>query len=172
MFQGRWPHSLNLDAKKRLALPARVREGLSGGTGSTELMVGVLQEKCLYLHDTAQHERFLDRIFGQIGDTRDSRKLKTYILSRFMPVSTDSQGRMTVPQVLLDLAEIKKEVVLISQNSRVEVWGAEHFAALEAEAEAGALDDALEAVFQEEEAENRMLRRAQSPAGEGEVPTP
>ena len=170
MLQGRWPNPLTLDAKNRFALPSRVRDGLLE-KDAKELMVGVLQEPCLYLHNEVQHHRFLDRTFRHLGETRESRKLKTYIISRFVPVNTDSQGRITIPQLLLERAGIKKEVVLLAQDSRIELWPTEELDRLEAEAQSGSLDDALERVFADEQEEQRLLRRAVGPTGEGEVPS-
>ena len=54
MFQGRWPNSLTIDGKNRLALPARFRVGLMDQEGNAEFMVGVLNSPCLYLHTPEQ----------------------------------------------------------------------------------------------------------------------
>ncbi len=167
MFQGRWPNSLSLDPKNRLALPARFRGAEVDKDGNEEFMVGKLQDACLYLHTPGQHQRFLDRIYRQLGDSRNSRQTKTYVLSRFVPVPSDSQGRLTLPAWLLEVAEIRKDVLLISQESRVEIWGQEVFDRLRTEVEGSGINDVLDTVFAEEERELRSLRRAQRPVGEG-----
>lgn len=172
MFQGRWPNILTVDAKHRLTLPAPFRpaEGLDGSSEVTTYMVGVLNDSCLYLHTRAQHERFLERIYRKLGDSRESRRHKTVILSRFVPVTSDASGRITIPGFLLKGAGINKEVLLISQKSRVEIWAKEVFQELQVdEGLPPAVEEALEEVFAEEEREMRESRRGESPAGEGET---
>ncbi|MSR74556.1 MAG: hypothetical protein EXS14_03670 [Planctomycetes bacterium] len=167
MFQGRWPNLLSLDAKNRLALPARFRVDPADAEGGSEFMLGALEDPCLYVHTPAQHAVFLDRLFGRLGDTRASRRAKTYILSRFVPVGADAQGRITIPAFLITHGRLSKEVLLVAQESRLEIWATEVFGALESEVQGTGIADTLEAVFAEEEQERRLLRRTASPAREG-----
>lgn len=171
MFQGRWPNLLTLDAKNRLALPARFRTAPADAEGSSEFILGALEDVCLYLHTPEQHTHFLDRINGRLGDTRASRRAKSYILSRFVPVAADAQGRITLPAFLIAHARLNKEVLLVSQESRVEIWANEVFAQLEAEVQGTGIADTLEAVFAEEEQERRTLRRTSGPVREGQSPS-
>ncbi len=171
MFQGRWPNHLSLDAKNRLALPARFRVEPADSEGGSEFMVGALEDACLYVHTPSQHAAFLDRIFSRLGDTRASRKAKAYILSRFVPVGADGQGRITIPGFLISHARLNKEVLLIAQESRLEIWATEVFGGLESEVQGTGIADVLEAVFAEEEQERRSLRRASGSAREGKSPS-
>ncbi len=167
MFQGRWPNSLALDPKNRLTLPAKLREGEKGRPEVTDFIVGRLEDPCLYLFTPDQHDRFLRRIYDRIGDAKKSRMLKSYVISRFVPVTADAQGRLTLPGWLVEEARIKKDVVLIAQESRLEIWSSESFAALEAEAAAQGIGEILESVFAEEEAELASLRRGNPLGREG-----
>lgn len=167
MFQGRWPNLLALDPKNRLSVPARFRVGHMDQDGNTDFMVGLLQDPCLYLHTDDQHKNFLERIYRHLGDTREGRKAKTWIVSRFIPVRADAQGRITMPAQLLEGASIAKEVVLIAQESRVEVWAVEKFRELEAEVESSGIGEVLERVFAEELQQKKLLHQAQGPVGEG-----
>ena len=167
MFQGRWPNTLNVDVKHRLTLPAVFRSSDKAEVGA-EFMVGVLTDPCLYLHSLEQHDQFLERIYRQLGDSRESRRHKTAILSRFVPVASDANGRITIPAFLLDAAGIEKEVLLISQKTRVEIWGLQRFAQETGdEGLSQTVSDALEQVFLEEERELHTNNRGESPDGEG-----
>jgi len=171
MFQGRWPNSLALDQKNRLTLPARLREGAQDREGNTEFMAGIMTDPCVYLHTEAQHERFLERLASRLGDTASGRRAKTYILSRFVPVHCDAQGRITLPASVIKESGIERDVWIVAQESRVELWAAERLRALEVEVEAAGIGDILESVFaeeQREQREKRLLGRAGNGAtGEG-----
>ena len=168
MFQGRWPNILTVDAKNRLALPAPFRQAGSGDVG--DYMIGSLEDPCIYVHTAAQHQAFLDRL-AALGETRQSRRVRDFVLWRFEPVTADAQGRITIPSEMIAQVGIQREVCLISQEALLEFWANEVFARVSAEVQASGIADVLEAVFAEEEQERRLQRRAASSAREGNSPT-
>ena len=131
MLRARYPNDLSVDAKGRLQLPNRIREELGIEDGGTmEFHVGVLLDPCLYVHTEEQHERFLEAFEEVVDDTDQGRMLKTMVHARFSPVTNDRTGRLNVPERMRTEAGIEKEVVLVSMRDRIELWGAERFAAL------------------------------------------
>lgn len=140
--------------------------------GNSEFMLGAVHKgEALYLMTHEQHQQFLKRIFSHLGDTKRSRATKTFILSRFVPVKTDGQGRMTLPAWLKEEAGIEGKVVLLIQEARIELWAAEKLAELEQSVyEDDEIEDALEAVFAEEERELKSNHRAEGPVEEGALP--
>lgn len=168
MFQGRWPNVLTVDAKNRLALPAPFRLQSTGDVG--DFMIGSIEDPCIYVHTAEQHQAFLDRL-GGLGETRQSRRVRNFVLGRFEPVTADAQGRITIPSEMLAQVEITREVRLISQAARLEIWANEVFTRVSREVQASGIADVLEAVFAEEEQELRLQRRAASLAREGNSPT-
>lgn len=181
MFQGRWPNPLSLDDKNRLTLPARLRDGEKDADGNQELMAGVFREKCIYVHSAAQHQDFLDQLFSAFGDDQRGRRAKTYVLSRFVPVRCDAQGRITLTPALLQTAGLERAtegsredratVILVAQDARLEVWESAEFKRLEAEVEA---DDEIAASIEAALGQTRTKTNAtgirSSNPGEGKVP--
>ena len=84
-----------------------------------------------------------------------------------MPVLPDGQGRITIPAQLLKEAGVEKEVVLVAQESRIEIWPLASYERMESEAKAEGIENVLETVFAEEESELASLRRTLRPDGEG-----
>jgi division/cell wall cluster transcriptional repressor MraZ len=164
MLQGRWPNVLCLDPKNRLALPARLCEGEEA---VPEYSIGKLSDPCLYLHTPKQHRQFLARLYRHLGETSQSRRLKTYVVSRFMPVVLDGQRRITIPAPLIKAAALERELVLVAQKARIEIWPLQAFETMQAEAAKDELESALEKVYADEESELASLRRTARPDGEG-----
>ena len=162
MFQGRWPNTLTVDAKHRLTLPTVFRGEKS--QLQSQFFVGVLLDPCIYLFTESQHHAFLERIYDKLGDSKEHRQHKTVIVSRFTPVTADSNGRITVPSFVLKAARIEKEVLLISQKTRVEIWGVETFTEIEGGDQlTPAVADALEFVFAGEDRETSEHNRGEIP---------
>jgi division/cell wall cluster transcriptional repressor MraZ len=151
-----------VDAKHRLTLPTVFRGEKS--ELQSQFFVGVLLDSCIYLFTESQHHTFLERIYSKLGDSAENRLHKTVIVSRFTPVTADANGRITIPGFVLKAAKVQKEVILISQKTRVEIWGVETFEEIGGGDDlAPAVAGALEAVFAEEEQESRDNNRGEIP---------
>ena len=56
-----------------------------------------------------------------------ARKLKRYILGSAVSVECDKQGRILIPQVLRDKAELEKDVMLLGVGDYAEIWSSESY---------------------------------------------
>ena len=54
-------------------------------------------------------------------------RLGRMFYARAERIEIDSQGRIRIPSSLADLAELKKEVVLVGVRDHMEVWDAERW---------------------------------------------
>lgn len=106
-----------VDAKGRLALPAKMRSLLGGGVVMTRG-----QERCIYL--LSRHE--FCKIAAQIQRTslgnRAAREYLRIFLSGATDEDFDKQGRIMIPQMLKKYASLESEVVVIGVGTRAEVW--------------------------------------------------
>lgn len=117
-FAGTFQHTL--DDKGRVILPARFREQLSTG-----VVLAKSQEYCLEVWTTANFERRVEEMKEwQAGDRRRRAFMRVY-LSGAHPDSPDSQGRITVPQQLREYASLDRELTIIGQGNRLEIWDRE-----------------------------------------------
>lgn len=115
MFMGQYNHSL--DAKGRIIVPAKLREGLGDNFVVTKGFDG-----CLFVYSEEGWKAFEDKFNSLPLNNKDVRQLTRFFLAGASACEVDKQGRFNVPQYLREFAGLEKDVVLIGAGSRVEIW--------------------------------------------------
>lgn len=111
-------HRHNLDAKNRLFIPAKFREGLG-----ESFVVCRAPEHCLFLYPYSEWDRVADNI-KQHSKTAKERSMQRRALLGATTVEVDKQGRITLSKELCEFAGFEKEIVAYGANNRVELWDA------------------------------------------------
>lgn len=137
MFQG--SHSLNLDAKGRLSIPARHRDALGPGAGGP-LTITKHPHGCLMVLPRQEWEQFRERVARL---PVSAHWWKRIFLGHAQEVELDGAGRVLVAPELRAFAGISREVVLMGMGGYFELWDKAAYAAKEAEAMAGEMPDVL-----------------------------
>lgn len=106
-----------MDAKGRIALPAKFRSQL--GTGCV-LARG--QERCVYLLPIPEFRRIAQQVQRTSLSDKRARSYLRVFLSGAVDEEPDKQGRVTVPQMLRDYAGLDGDIVVIGVGTRAEVW--------------------------------------------------
>ena len=114
MFMGQYEHTI--DAKGRTIIPAKYREGL----GETFIITRGL-DGCLYLYPSDAWQEFADKL-QSLPSTLQNRTIQRHFLSKAMEVSLDKQGRILVPALHREMADLEKDVVFVGMMNRVELW--------------------------------------------------
>jgi MraZ protein len=112
---------LNLDAKGRLAIPARYRERLQSCCDS-HLIITVDRDRCLLVYPEPtwiEIERRLDQLPS--FDER-ARKLQRLYIGHAQEVDMDGQGRVLLPPALRRFASLDKRVAVVGQGKKIELW--------------------------------------------------
>lgn len=126
MFLGEHHHTI--DAKGRLIIPSRFREGL----GEKFVLTKGL-DTCLFAYPL-QEWSILEQKMRSLPMTRsDARAFVRFFFSGASECETDKQGRILIPANLREYAGLKKEVVVIGVSSRVEIWARDRWEAYSAE---------------------------------------
>ena len=120
MFMGEYNHTI--DAKGRLIIPSKFRETL----GDTFVVTKGL-DGCLFVYDNVEWNVFEEKLKSLPITNKDARQFARFFLAGAAEVEVDNQGRILVPNVLRDFAELNKDVVLIGVASRIEIWSKERF---------------------------------------------
>ncbi len=115
MFIGTYDHSL--DPKGRVILPRKFRDELG-----QEMVFTKGIERCLYLFPLAEFAAFADKLRTLPLTERPSRDFVRVFVAGASQETADSQGRVVIPQVLRDYAGLAKDVVVVGQLSRIELW--------------------------------------------------
>jgi len=118
-------HKRPIDEKGRVSIPAEFRPILHGERGSFFLNRGF--ERCIMAYPEKKWERVLDLVGAAPLDDTNTRWFKRTFYSGAREVSCDQQGRILIPQALMDYAGIskEKEVVIVGLSDFVEIWNAE-----------------------------------------------
>ena len=127
MFRGNYEHTI--DRKGRLSIPAKFREFL-GSKNSNHLMVTnfvVGGERCLEVYPIDEWARLEETLRGKPQFDDRVVKFQNYYLARGLPCELDAHGRILIPPTLLDYAELKREVVLVSALVKFRVWDHERW---------------------------------------------
>jgi MraZ protein len=138
VFQG--ASALALDAKGRLAVPARHRDVLQALCDG-QLTVTKHPEGCLMVFPRPAWETFRDKVAAL---PMSAAGWKRIFLGNAMDVEIDGASRFLVSPELRAAAGLSKEVMLLGMGSHFELWDAQRYAAHEAEVMAQAMPDALQ----------------------------
>ena len=122
MFRG--VTNLNLDAKGRLAIPARYREGLQEACAS-KLVVTVDKDRCLLLYPAPEWLEIERKLKQLPSFNTAARTLQRLYIGHAHDVEMDAQGRILLPPELRQFAKLDKRVALVGQVNKVEVWDEE-----------------------------------------------
>lgn len=115
MFIGEYKH--NLDVKGRIIIPAKFRENF----GSSMIVTRGL-DGCLTLYSLEQWQTILAQLKKLPTTKRESRMYMHMITAKAAEVSLDNQGRILLPQSLVEAATLEKECVVIGVVDHVEIW--------------------------------------------------
>ena len=120
MFMGEYNHTI--DAKGRLIIPSKFRESL----GDTFVVTKGL-DGCLFVYENEEWNAFEEKLKSLPITNKEARQFVRFFLAGAAEVEVDKQGRILVPNILREFAQISKDVVLIGVASRIEIWSKERF---------------------------------------------
>ena len=133
MLIGQYEHTI--DAKKRLALPAKFRGELGDKVIITK---GV--ETCLIVYTEKEFIVMSEKLSNLTISQPEARSFTRTMLAGAMEVNLDKLGRVLVPDYLKKYAGLNKNVVICGLSNRLEIWDSENWAAWTKEAEKGVSD--------------------------------
>ncbi|MCQ2552203.1 MAG: division/cell wall cluster transcriptional repressor MraZ [Clostridia bacterium] len=110
-------HENSIDAKNRIAVPAKFREEL----GSKCILTRGLDD-CLILYPIKTWEQQQKKLAVLPKSDKSARAFLRYIYANAEEVDVDKQGRIVLSARYRELAHIEKELVTIGMLDRIEVW--------------------------------------------------
>ena len=115
MLFGGYQH--NIDKKGRVFIPSKLREEL--GTGFI-ICRGIYGKRCLCVYSAEEWDKLVAKI-GTLPSAKSS-AVKRFLYDGAFSIDFDTQGRILIPPVLREYANLQKDVVLVGVLSRVEIW--------------------------------------------------
>jgi MraZ protein len=138
IFQG--ASALSLDAKGRMAVPARHRDALQALCAG-QLTITKNPTGCLMVFPRPAWEAFRDKVMAL---PMSAAGWKRIFLGNAMDVEIDSAARVLVSPELRAAAGLSKDVMLLGLGSHFELWDAQRYAAHEADVMAQPMPEALQ----------------------------
>src|SRR5688572_11119643 len=117
VFLGEYHH--NIDDKGRIATPVKFRRDLAKGAVVTRGL-----DTSLLLLPLEEWGKLAEKIANLPLGKSNSRAFARLMLAGAMDVKLDKQGRFIVPEYLRDYAKLRKNVVIVGVNTRLELWDA------------------------------------------------
>lgn len=121
MFRG--INTITIDTKGRMAIPTRYRAALGGTETTIPLVITIdTEDTCLLLYTAEQWQIIEDKLQRQPSFNEAVRRIQRLLIGHATDVEVDSHGRILVPPMLRQYAKLEKDVVMIGQGNKFEVW--------------------------------------------------
>ena len=122
MFRG--ASSISIDAKGRIAMPARHRDALQNLCEGQLVVTRDLSLPCLLVFPMPAWER-LEADLDKLSNTNPThQRVKRILMGFATEVGVDSAGRILLPSVLREQAALDKDAMLVGQGKVFQLWDA------------------------------------------------
>jgi len=117
---------ITLDAKGRLAIPTRYRERLAARCDG-QLVATVDRDHCLLIYPLPDWEEIERKLIRLPSLHKLARQMQRIMLGYATEVDIDGQGRILLSRELRDFAGLDRQVILIGQGNKFELWDEERW---------------------------------------------
>ncbi|MDP1604807.1 MAG: division/cell wall cluster transcriptional repressor MraZ [Legionella sp.] len=115
MFRG--INALTIDGKGRLAVPTRYREALG-----SQMVLTIDTDTCLLLYPRTEWQVIEAKLQSLPSFNEHARRIQRLLIGHATDVEMDGNGRVLLPPLLRDYAQIDKRLVMIGQGNKFEIW--------------------------------------------------
>jgi MraZ protein len=119
MFRG--AAKVTLDDKGRMVLPTRFRDPILNEARG-KLLVTLGLEKCLLIYPQPAWEQVERTLMDLPSLIPQSQLLQRLILGYATELELDSHFRFLLPSELRTVAKLERQVMLVGQGNRIELW--------------------------------------------------
>ncbi len=124
-------HELTIDAKNRLSIPVAVWRSLDESHGRSLYILPGRRRSTLSLYPEKYYQRLRADLPADDALSDDAYAYRQFEYSQSALLDPDSQGRVLIPERLLQRAGIGRDVVLIAVRDHLELWNRADFEAFE-----------------------------------------
>ncbi len=118
MFFGQYNNKM--DSKGRISMPIKFREEL----GEKFIITRGL-DSCLFGYSLQEWQKIESKIKSLPFTNKNARAFQRFFFSGATEVEIDKQGRINIPNALIDHASLSKECVVNGVSNRIEIWDKE-----------------------------------------------
>lgn len=118
LFSGEYQHTI--DAKGRVIMPVKFREAL----GERFVVTKGLDHN-LFVFSQEEWQKFYEKLSTLPLANKSSRDFSRMFLAGAVECETDKQGRILITTPLRTYASLLKDVTIIGNGNKVEIWSTE-----------------------------------------------
>ncbi len=115
-------NSINMDVKGRLAIPKRYRTSIFEASAGQLIATIDINSPCLLIYTLDEWEIIERKLMSLPNVDPRTREYQRLLLGHASEMEMDSQGRVLMPSLLRDHASLEKEVILLGQGNKFELW--------------------------------------------------
>jgi len=120
MFRG--ASLVNLDSKGRLSVPTRYREQLIETAAGQMVCTIDIHHPCLLLYTLPEWEIIEQKLSRLSSMNPNERRVQRLLLGHASECQMDNAGRLLLANTLRQHAKLTKEVMLVGQFNKFELW--------------------------------------------------
>lgn len=129
MFLG--SHTISMDAKGRIAVPSRIRELLMAACEGRFVMTANPSadagERCLAIYPEGYWDDVMSRLNSLHNTNKVVRRTQRLMMGYATMMEMDGNGRVLVPPTLREYAGLDKQLIMVGQGSKLELWSEERW---------------------------------------------
>lgn len=114
--------AVNLDNKGRLTVPTRYRDALIEETQGLMVCTIDLHQSCLLLYPLTEWELIEKKLARLSSMNPAERRVQRLLLGHASECLMDGNGRILLAGILRQHANLNKEVMLVGQLNKFELW--------------------------------------------------
>lgn len=123
MFRGL--SEAQIDSKGRITVPANYRT-LMVEEASGSLVVTIdTEQRCLLLYPFPSWQVIEEKLEALPSFQPAARRIQRLLLGHATELELDRQGRILLPNLLRDYAQLDKTAILVGQGRKIEIWDAQ-----------------------------------------------
>jgi len=115
-------YECKVDAKGRLMFPVAFKKQLSNEIKEGFVLKRSVFNKCLELYTYEEWQKELKTINKLNRFIKKNNDFIRMFMAGVNQVELDSNGRLLIPKILVNYANISKDIVLSSMGNRIEIW--------------------------------------------------
>jgi MraZ protein len=122
MFRG--INSVVLDAKGRIKFPARYRQLLPADHAPEVVVTIDTESPCLLLYPLQEWELIEEKLQALPSFNPAARRIQRLLIGHATDLELDTNGRILLPALLREYASLEKEIRVVGQGKKIELWSA------------------------------------------------
>jgi MraZ protein len=129
MFRGLYEHTL--DAKGRISLPSHLRDVLARQLDDRgeRLIITTGIDRCLVAYPPSEWQAFEARLASLSQFDPAVVQLKRIYVAGATECQIDKHGRLLIPPLLREYAELERDLVWAGMVRTIEIWAKQHWTA-------------------------------------------